>query len=578
MNPSIRRALLAASAVAVTVAVTVAVSVQRAAATGTAAQQYTEKEAATVAGQNDTIAKAQRLNGFGTGAWDNGQVTVHGTLSPATTAIATGAEDNGSIALATPTGINGSGAVTTTGIVGDGPHGALGDKKNDFDFYKLTGKAADTVTVSTAGSPAGLDTVVGVYDAAGQLLASDDNGAGGLLSRLSYTLPANGDYFVLVAGQSGAGAFPVDPNNSASGLGGADQGTYNVLIASAPVDKDFYGVYLRKGDVLGGGLDAEGKRVTVFRPNGTEAVGSEQNLSGLYPASSPLPRTTSGVFAYVAENTGWYSVAVTGGFGAYDLNLSAKRPATESDSAAQTVFLDFNGGQIDTTPLGGDGVKALSGLSTFLPSWGLSSADESAVISKVVAVVTENVKTDLVAKGLNPNVTVNLRNSRDNADTFGAPNVSRVVVGGTVAESGLFATTAAQSVDPGNFTTEETAIVQLDRLAEDGAGSSLSLNAYLGANSNRVAFVGQAIGNLVSREIGHLVGNFDTDPDDQTANLMDADGNFQQLFGVGADGVGGTADDVDVDFGKDAYAPAQGFSGVQDTLNVAAWGLSKPCN
>jgi hypothetical protein len=35
---------------------------------------------------------------------------------------------------------------------------------------------------------------------------------------------------------------------------------------------------------------------------------------------------------------------------------------------------------------------------------------------------------------------------------------------------------------------------------------------------------------------------------------------------------------VDVDFGKDAYAPAQGFSGVQDTLNVAAWGLSKPCN
>lgn len=572
MNPSIRRALLAASVVAVTVAV----SVQGAVATGTAAKQYTEKEPATAAGQNDSIAKAQRLSDFGTGAWDNPRATVHGTLSPASAAIATGAEDNGSIPLATASGINGKGAVTTTGVIGDGPHGNLGDKTNDFDFYKLTGTAGHTVTVSTAGSPAGLDTVVGVYSAAGQLLASDDNGAGGLLSRLSYQLPADGDYFVVVAGQSGAGALPVDPNNSGSGLGGADQGEYSVLIASAPVDKDFYGVMLSKGDVLGGGLDAAGKRVTVYRPNGSEAIGSDQNLSGLYPAASPLPRGTSGVFAYVAETTGWYSVAVTGGFGAYDLSLAAYRPGTESGTAAQTVFLDFNGGQIDTTPLGGDGVKQLSGLSAFLPNWGLSSTDESAVISKVVAVVTENAKTDLIAKGLNPNVAVTIRNSRDNADTFGSPHVSRVVVGGTIDESGLFATTAAQSVDPGNFAQEETALVQLDRLS--AAPDGLSLNSYLAANSDRVKFVGQALGNLVSREIGHLTGSFDTDPDDQTANLMDADGNFPQLFGVGADGVGGTADDVDVDFGKDAYAPVQGFTGVQDTLNVVAWGLSKPCN
>jgi hypothetical protein len=104
-----------------------------------------------------------------------------------------------------------------------------------------------------------------------------------------------------------------------------------------------------------------------------------------------------------------------------------------------------------------------------------------------------------------------------------------------------------------------------------------SFNQYLTPASNRVAFVGQALGNLVSREIGHLVGNFDTDPDNAVTDLMDADGNFPAFFGVGADGIGGTADDKDVDFGKDAYSPATGLTGTQDTLNTAAWGLSKPC-
>jgi len=45
-----------------------------------------------------------------------------------------------------------------------------------------------------------------------------------------------------------------------------------------------------------------------------------------------------------------------------------------------------------------------------------------------------------------------------------------------------------------------------------------------------------------------------------------------------ADGIGGTADDLHVAFGKDSYAPATGLSGVEDTLNVAAWGLTAPCN
>jgi hypothetical protein len=573
MNPRIGRTLLGASAVVVAVAM----SVQGASAAVPNPLQYSESEPVTAAGQNDTATTAQRLYGFGTASWKNPAATVHGTLSPSPVDIATGNEDNGAIPLATPTGIGtgGPSAITTTGQLGDGPHGNLGDRTNDFDFYKVTGTAGHTLTVNTNGSVASTDTVVGVYDAAGQLLASDDNGGVGLQSKLVFQVPASGDYYVIVAGKSPAGDFPADPNNSGSGHGSADTGAYQLLIASGPVDKDFYAVQLSKGDVLGGSLASAGKRLAVYRLDGSVAIGSALSVTGKLPASSPLPRGEVD-FAYVAEQAGWYAVSVTDGFGPYDLTLGAFRPGTETGTSEQTFFLDFNGGQIDTTPLGGPGVRQLSGLSAFLGNWGLTSADESAVISKAFAVVNENVKADLKAKGLNPNVDVTIRNSRDDADTFGTQNVSRVVVGGTTAESGIGRIGTAQSIDPGNFAPEETALVQLDRIS--AAGGAVTLNRFLTADSNRVAFVGQALGNLVSREIGHLVGNFDTDPASPTANLMDADGNFPGLYGVGADGIGGTADDLHVAFGKDSYAPATGLSGVEDTLNVAAWGLTAPCN
>ena len=57
---------------------------------------------------------------------------------------------------------------------------------------------------------------------------------------------------------------------------------------------------------------------------------------------------------------------------------------------------------------------------------------------------------------------VNVLNSRDHADPFGQPDVSRLIVGGTIAESGIDTIGIAQSIDPGNFETEETALILLD--------------------------------------------------------------------------------------------------------------------
>ena len=102
-----------------------------------------------------------------------------------------------------------------------------------------------------------------------------------------------------------------------------------------------------------------------------------------------------------------------------------------------------------------------------------------------------------------------------------------------------------------------------------------SLNTYLTPASDRIGFVAQGIGNVTAHEAGHFFGNFHTDNASENINLQDSGGaNFQNLFGVGPDGIGGTADDLDVDFGEDAFSPAEGFVGTEDTLARIAFGVT----
>jgi hypothetical protein len=216
----------------------------------------------------------------------------------------------------------------------------------------------------------------------------------------------------------------------------------------------------------------------------------------------------------------------------------------------------------------------LSPFSAFVAKWGLTNADRDALIDAVVAGVTESIKQDMIDSGLNSRFKLKILNSKDDPDPWGKPNVSRVVVGGTIAESGIDTIGIAQSIDPGNFETEETALVLLDVLSEP-AGGQASLNTYLTPESDRIAFIGHALGNVVAHESGHFFGNFHTDNLDEQANIMDAGGaGFDTLFGVGPDGVGGTADDPDVDFGEDAFLPAEGFTGTEDTLGRIAFGVT----
>ena len=78
----------------------------------------------------------------------------------------------------------------------------------------------------------------------------------------------------------------------------------------------------------------------------------------------------------------------------------------------------------------------------------------------------------------------------------------------------------------------------------------------------------------MAHEAGHYLGSFHVDQCNSILNLMDQGGNFPLLYGVGPDGVGGTADDPDVDFGEDIFNPNEGFTGIENTAARTLWGLS----
>lgn len=169
-------------------------------------------------------------------------------------------------------------------------------------------------------------------------------------------------------------------------------------------------------------------------------VAAEQlDASAFYAPQSPLPGGGNTTLAYVAEKTARYAVRVDGDPGRYDATVEAYRPGSETKSSTrvQTVFLDFDGGRINTGVWGGAGVRDLSAFSAFIAKWGITRSQKSTLIDKITAGVRENIRQDLIAKGSNPDVTVHVINSKNSADIFGQTHVSRVTVGGTIDQSGI---------------------------------------------------------------------------------------------------------------------------------------------
>ncbi|GAA5115826.1 hypothetical protein GCM10023339_23620 [Alloalcanivorax gelatiniphagus] len=537
---------------------------------------HDEEEPAGSLGSNDSHPDAEPVPGFGTAATRTPAVRILGELAATGSAprTVTTAEDQGAIPLATPTGIAGNGASVTDSVLGDGPHGPVasgGTGTNDFDFYSVDVAAGETLAADTEGSATGTDTILVVWDAEGTPLVADDDSGTGSLSSLSFQPEAPGTYYVMVGGYA-FDPLPADPFDSGSGAGGADTGAYRVSIASRTLDVDHFSVRLRPGDTIGAGAEGSATGLTVRTPSGEQRVGGiGTDASALYPPTSPLIGGGNTAIAYVAEEAGWYSVQVSGGSGSYDVTVEGYRPGTQGDRGRrQTVLLDFAPGRVNTATWGGPGQRAVSPFAAFVPQWGIARAEARRLENRIVNLVRRNLQTEIA--GTNPAVTVDVLNARDNQDLIGQENVSRVYVAGTIAETGINTIGIAQYIDPGNFGHQDEAIVLLDVLSAP-AGPASSLNTYLSAASDRFAFVSGAVANVTAHEVGHTIGNYHTDNADEIHNMMDSGGaNFGlNLYGVGPDNLGGTADDENIEFQTDTYAPVEGFTGLEDTENVTSW-------
>ena len=515
---------------------------------------YAEKEPVGTLGQNDAAAGAERLAGFGTARGQNPKAVVTGDLAPGDiTVLPQADEDNGAIPLAVDTGLTGTRTVVQyPGVIGDGPHGSAGDGHGDFDFYRLTATAGMPLSIDVTAT-GGLNAVVIIWTAGGALFNYVDDGASNDV-HLTTQIPAAGDWYVMV---SGFGTYPTDPMDPASGFGPGTEGAYTLRIsAGVNGDQDWYAADLKAGDVLGATVSGSGHLLSFYDAAGAELESSSSDSSGSYAAASPLPGGGNATVDLVAPRSGRYYLAVRSGTGPYSMKFEAYRPGTETTArgTVQTIFLDFDGARVNTSIFQPPGSQRdLSPLSAFLPAWGLTPADEDKIIDATVASVRENMSRDLAARGTNPDFAIRILNSRDNPDPFGRPDVSRVIIGGTSAEAGIDTIGIAQSVDPGNFGHEETALLLLDYVSLPAPNPN-SFNTFVAPGADKAAFIGRSLGNYASHEAGHLSGSWHTQATDDIANLMDQGGNPTQMVGVGPD--------------------AQ-FTGTEDTLNRTAWAYSR---
>ena len=534
-----------------------------------AAVDVVEREGPRARGLNDQRATAQRVPGFGTDPGETFRTRIQGTLSPEKARaprVRRSKENDGSIPRARSTGIPRlRKGFRVPGRIGDGPHGRAKGRTGDFDYYRVRVPAGHRITARVVTPQGRLDPMVAVFDARGRVVAFNDDFRS-LDSYLTHTVRTRGVYTVMVTGFF---SVPRNPFRSDSGNGAASEGRYRLRVRVGEDDRDMFAVPLGVGDVLGASTRGGASEITVYDPSGVEVKGSTFDASVVYPLRSPLPGGGNAVTEHVADEAGLHYVSVRNGAGDYGITVEAYRPALEGSAAVQTLFLDFDGARINTGIWGGPGVRQLAPLHRFLPRWGMRPAALNPLIDAIVAEVEENVQADLVAAGLADNFEIQVLNSRDNPGVFGDENVSRIIIGGTIRQSGIPTIGIAQSIDPGNFDTEESALVLLDSLSSR-PGPPFSLNTWLRRQSSRVGFVGQAVGNVAAHEAGHFFGDWHVDQFNGKANLMDQGGAFRLMFGVGRDGIGGTADDPDVDFGEDTFNPFEGFTGVEDTLSRLA--------
>lgn len=365
-------------------------------------------------------------------------------------------------------------------------------------------------------------------------------------------------------------------------------------------DVDAFRVTLKKGDIIGAAtvtsVGGPNMLLAVFDSMGSQIFSNDNHggLNTIYPPGSPWPvagRSTDSALTFVApaDNDFFFAVGSSSGAtsGSYTLRLRLRRAQIETvfpTPVRQILFIDFNGATINANALFGEGRTSatMSPLSAFLSDWGLTPGDENAVIDAILARL-DHVFDDLRDAALNGDFPtdmtvghydIEIRNSRDHPDPFGQANVSRVIVGGTIAQTGISTIGIAEFIDPGNISTDDTAIVLLDLLSAGPGNPNAVLSLPRDPGLSLIDAIGKVVGNVVAHEAGHFLGCWHTRNDNATACVMDEGGDLANLAGVGNDGILGTMDDLDNAFLVDEFAAEGVGSGNESTNVVVAFGLS----
>jgi len=400
----------------------------------------------------------------------------------------------------------------------------------------------------------------------------------------------------MTLGEEEPNSDPMTPQTIPLGDGPGEARDIDIAgVISTNEDRDYFRVELERGDFLGvaalgdASLDPLAGIVTPGGERLLQSIIDTFDQASFYPDTSPLPggaSDTDAVFSWVAPADGEYLILVESlvqiTSGAYTLQIRQRRAATESapPGGGQVLFFDFDGAVINAESVWGDGEARadLSPLSAFLPALGLAPGDEDALIDATMATIAENFA-DI--EDVPDAFSLEIQNSRDDPDPGEAPTVSRVIIGGTQAEIGFPTIGRASAIDPGNFSSNDVAVVLLDLLSADPDDFQDSLNAFpVAGGLTRVEFIGRVLGNAASHEAGHFLGNWHTTPDTEVRSLMDqgAVGLLpQNLYGVGPDGVAGSSDDVDIDFVADDYSFFEEISfGIERTDLRTGFALSAP--
>jgi len=555
-----------------------------------------EIEAPGALAENDLPILGQQILGVGTSPGDMASVRIRGALLAPPRDLPPAMEPDTSIPEAHDLNLVAGEVVGIAGVIGDG-----NSPRADFDFFSCTVAAGQRlqIAVRTPDPTAPLDPIVGLYNSAGTLVAANDNRpVNGVLqdrdSLLEVTVEVPGTYFVAVGGFNPIGGgdlapqFPSNPSNATTAPPPGSQGEYRLLVgldAPPSFDRDFYRLFLRAGDVVGALVEGGGAGVSVIpvREDGDSTplvLARSSNLTAVYPEATPLPVGGRAAVAVVIDADGEYAVGAEAApdfdLGTYTLDVTVARPplGASASSRKQILFLDLDGATVDPALFGfPPGSAQLSPFASFLERWGLEPGDENAAVDAVLSVVTENLSEDLRTQGLDPTFDLEIRNSRDHQDPFGQPDVSRIILGGTIEELGIGTIGIAESVDVGNFATAETGIVLLDLLSAEAPDPNSLNTLERDPSASMIQLVGAGVGAIAAHEAGHLFANFHTDRGPGPANIMDRGGNLPRFLGLGEDQIFGTADDLDPDFGDDIYEPAEGLAGIEDTLNSISFDL-----